>query len=147
MEEIVVIRHEEKQAILKIMTEITDHYKLSEGDRFIKELAMFFDMANELSEACCMPLSDAQNILKNIKYNHTSKRIFIVELFNWLLIDKRIKTHETFQAYCIDAISIIGGFARYYDFFIKAFNPIDSPVYQAINVGHNGSTIIQINKY
>ena len=119
MEEIVVIRHEEKQAILKIMAEITDHYKLS----------------------------DAQNILKNIKYNHTSKRIFIVELFNWLLIDKRIKTHETFQAYCIDAISIIGGFARYYDFFIHAFNPIDSPVYQAINVAHNGSTIIQINKY
>ena len=88
MEEIVVIRHEEKQAILKIMAEITNHYKLSEGDKFIKELAMFFDMANELSEACCMPLSDAQNILKNIKYNHTSKRIFIVELFNWLLIDK-----------------------------------------------------------
>ena len=51
MEEIVVIRHEEKQAILKIMTEITDHYKLSEGDRFIKVLAIFFDMANELSEA------------------------------------------------------------------------------------------------
>ena len=42
MEEIVVIRHEEKQAILKIMTEITNHYKLSEGDRFIKELAIFF---------------------------------------------------------------------------------------------------------
>ena len=62
-----------------------------------------------------MPLSDAQNILTNIKYNHTSKRIFIVESFNWLLIDKRIKMDCPFCGRKKEDIQIITYSKNYHE--------------------------------
>ena len=109
----------EKQAILKIMLELNNHFDLPRAN-FIDEVATYLHIRK--SKSYNMPLSEAQKILERDTMNDDDRHTFVNNVFSYLLINTELGVSAQKRQFK-NAIPIIGKkFA--FDYSRHTDNPI-----------------------
>ena len=137
----------EKIAILRIMVELNNRYNLPKGVEFIQDTANYLGVHKAMSKVNHMPLSEAQDILKEDSINNFSKHCFINDLFSYYLRNEELGTNAQKRQF-IDAISIIGK-KFHFSYGQTTSNPLTSSHYRLIkdnNLSTFSITLIEDNQ-